>query len=252
MTPKQESKSGGGCSRRNFLCSGPWVSGAAACGALSLARGAHAAGSDAIKIGLIGCGSRGSGAVANAMNAGKDVRLVAMADLLAEKIEDRRPRLKTMYPEQVAVDDDHCFVGFDGYEKLLQSGVDVVLIAVAPHFHPLMLKAAIDAGKHAFCEKPHALDTPGLKMVMASCDEAKKKNLCVVSGLCWRYDAALREAVERIHDGAIGGIVAVEENYLRVPYTLRERQPSWTEMQYQLRNWCYFSWLAERRPPCKH
>lgn len=247
MTPKRDAQSGSSCSRRDFLQRSA-AAGAAAYGALAMARGAHAAGSDVIKIGLIGCGSRGSGAVANAMNAGRDVRLVAMADLLAEKIEDRRPRLKQMYPEQVAVDDDHCFVGFDAYQKLIRSGVDVVLIATTPHFHPMLLKAAVDAGKHVFCEKPHALDVPGLKMAMAACEAAKQKNLCVVSGLCWRYDSALREAIERIHDGAIGDIVAVEEHYLRVPYTPRERRPDWTEMQYQLRNWYSFGWLAGDAP----
>ncbi len=242
MTLKNESKSS--CwSRREFLRKSA-ASGAAAYGAMSLARSAHAAGGDAIKIGLIGCGGRGSGAADNAMNAGKDVRLVAMADIFDDRLQDSRQRLKKMKPDQVAVDDDHCFVGFDAYEKLIHSGVDVVLIAAASHFHPVMLKAAIDAGKHVFCEKPHAIDVPGLKIAMAASEEAKKKNLCIVSGLCWRYDLGVREAIKRIHDGAIGEIVAVEETYLRGPYVLRERQPGWTEMQYQLQNWYHFNWLS--------
>ena len=220
------------------------ASGAAVYGTLSLARSVHAAGSDTIKIGLIGCGGRGNGAAANAMNAGKDVRLVGMADLFADRLQDSCKRLKKMYPDQVAVDDDHCFVGFDAYEKLIHSGVDAVLIACASHFHPLFLKTAIDAGKHVFCEKPAAIDVPGAKMVMAAAETAKKKGLSIVSGECWRYDLAVRETIARIADGAIGDIVAIEATYLRGPYVLRERVPAWTEMQYQLQNWYHFNWLS--------
>ena len=161
-------------SRRDFIRKAA-ASGAAAYGALSLARSVHAAGSDVIKVGLIGCGGRGSGAAANAMNAGKDVRLVAMADVFAERIEDSRPRLKTMYPDQMAVDDAHCFVGFDAYQQVIHSDVDVMVIACTSHFHPMFLKAAVDAGKHVFCEKPHGIDVPGVKMAMAACEEAEKK-----------------------------------------------------------------------------
>ena len=136
MTTNHESQRSSSWSRRQFLQRSA-VTGAAALGALSLARGAHAAGSDVIKIGLIGCGGRGSGAAANAMNAGKDVHLVAMADIFADRVQDSRERLKKMYPEQVAVDDDHCFVGFDAYQKVIHSDIDVVLIAGASHFHPM-------------------------------------------------------------------------------------------------------------------
>ena len=230
-------------SRRGFL-QGSVASGAAVVGALSLARGAHAAGSDVIKIGLIGCGGRGSGAAANAMNAGKDVRLVAMADVFADRLQGSRSRLKKMKPEQVAVDDDHCFIGFDAYKQLIQSGVDVVLIAGASHFHPQHLTAAVAAGKHVFCEKPHGLDVPGLRMAMAAAEEARKKNLSLVSGLCWRYDPGVREAMARIRDGAIGEIVAIQETYASQPYGLRERLPGWTEMEYQLQNWYHFNWLS--------
>ena len=134
-----------------------------------------------------------------------------------------------MQPEQVAVDDDHCFVGFDAYQKLIHSGIDVVLIAAASHFHPMHLTAAVAAGKHVFCEKPHGLDVPGLKIAMAAAEEAKKKNLCLVSGLCWRYDLGVRETMKRIHDGAIGEIVAIQETYICSPYVLRERKPGGTK-----------------------
>jgi predicted dehydrogenase len=234
-------------SRRDFLRKAA-LSGAAACGGLSLSRGAHAAGSDVIKVGLIGCGGRGSGAAANAMNAGKDIRLVAMADVFAERIEASRPQLKKLYPDQMAVDDTHCFIGFDAYQKVIQSGVDAVIVAGTSHFHPMHLKAAVDAGKHVFCEKPHGIDVPGAKLVAAACQEAKKKSLCVVSGLCWRYDYGVRETMKRIHDGQIGQIVAIQANRVHGPYILRERKPEWNEMQFQLQNWYHFDWLSGNDP----
>jgi predicted dehydrogenase len=230
-------------SRRQFLKTSA-LSGMAASGALSLVRSAYAAGSDVIKVGLIGCGGRGSGAADNAMNAGKDVRLVAMADVFADRLEDSRQRLKKMKPDQVMVADDHCFVGFDAYEKLIQSGVDVVLIAAASHFHPVMLKAAIDAGKHVFCEKPYGIDIPGVKMAMTAVEAAKTKKLCLASGLCWRSAPGVREAIRRVQEGAIGEIVAIQETYITTPYVLRERQPDWNEMQFQMQDWYHFNWLS--------
>ncbi|MGQ9576456.1 MAG: Gfo/Idh/MocA family protein [Thermoguttaceae bacterium] len=231
-------------SRREFLEQSAAALGATAAAGLSIARAAHAFGSDVIRVGLIGCGGRGSGAALNAMNAGRDIRLVAMADVFKDRLQGARQRLKAEKPDQVAVDDDHALVGFDAYQKLLQSGIEVVLIAAASHFHPIHLKAAIDAGKHVFCEKPHALDVPGLKLAMAACEEAKNKNLSVVSGLCWRYDPGVREAVKRIQDGAIGQIVAIQETYITTPYGVVQRQPGWSEMEYQMRNWYHFNWLS--------
>jgi len=231
-------------SRRDFLRTSALLGSAALAGPLSIARGAHAAGSDVIKVGLIGCGGRGSGAAANALNAGKDVRLVAMADIFADHLADSRQRLRNMYPQQAVVVDAHCFVGFDAYQKLIHCGVDVVLIACTSHFHPAYLKAAVDAGKHVFCEKPHGLDVPGLKMAMAAAEEAKKKNLCLVSGLCWRYDAGVHETIRRIHDGQIGKILAIQATRVGGLYDRHERRPEWNEMQFQLQNWYYFDWLS--------
>ncbi|NLS93150.1 MAG: Gfo/Idh/MocA family oxidoreductase [Planctomycetaceae bacterium] len=228
--------------RRNFLKS-TLAATAAASTTLSLARSSHAAGSDKIKIGLIGCGGRGSGAAVNAMNAGPDVTLVAMADIFEDRVTGARQRLKELKPDQVAVDDDHMFVGFDAYQKVIDSA-DVVLIAAASHFHPVYLKAAVAANKHVFCEKPHGLDVPGLKIAMAAGEEAKKKNLTLVSGLCWRYDLGVRETIKRVQDGAIGDVINVQENYLTRPYILRERQPEWSEMYYQYQNWYHFNWLS--------
>jgi len=234
-------------SRRKFLQRAA-VLGTTACGALTLARSVHAAGSDAIKVGLIGSGGRATGAAANAMNAGKDVHVVAMADVFAERIEIARPQLKAKYPDQFLVDDARAFVGFDAYQKVLQSGVDVVVIACTSHFHPVFLKAAIDAGKHVFVEKPVAVDPVGVRMAMAAGEEARKKNLSVVSGFCWRYDDGVRETIQRIHDGAIGEVMTVQATRLGGPYVVRARQPEWSEMQYQFQNWYHFTWLSGSDP----
>ena len=213
------------------------LAGTAALGHLALERSVHAAGSDVIRIGLIGCGGRGTEAAGNALSAGKDIRLVALADIFDERLKASREQLKQARPDQVEVPDDHCFVGFDAYEKLLASGVDVVLIAVASHFHPPLLQAAVAAGKHVFCEKPHGIDIPGVKISMAAAEQAQQRGLSLVSGLCWRYDPGVRETMRRVHDGAIGDIVAIQENHLSSPYIVRERRRGQSEMEWQMWNW---------------
>ncbi len=240
FTPRAETST----SRRNFLKSSAVLTGAAMTGALALERGVHAAGSDVIKIGLIGCGGRGTGAALNAMNAGRDIRLIALADLFEERLRHGLAQVKKARPEQVEVKDDHCFVGFDAYEKVIASGVDAVLLAPASHFIPPMLQAAVAAGKHVFCEKPHGLDIPGVAVCEAAAEAARRKGLSLVSGLCWRYDTGVRETMKRVHDGAIGDIVAIQETYVTVPYYPRERKPGQSEMQYQMWNWYHFNWLS--------
>jgi len=234
-------------SRRGFLRQAA-VAGAATGAGLSLARSVHAAGSGTIKVGLIGCGGRGSGAAANAMNAGPDIRLVAMADVFPDRVETARQQLSKKYPEQFIVDDAHAFVGFDAYQKVIQSGVDTVVIACTSHFHPVFLTAAIQAGKHVFVEKPVAVDPAGVHIARAACEEAKKKNLSVVSGFCWRYDDGVCETIQRIRDGAIGDVVAVQGTRLGGSYVLRARQPEWNEIQYQFQNWYHFNWLSGSDP----
>ena len=238
----QPSERSSSTSRRDFLKSSAVLAGTAVAG-LPFAKSAHAAGSDTIKIGLIGCGGRGTGAASQAMNAGKDIKLVAMADIFDEHLQSARKQLKAAKPEQVAVDDAHCFVGFDAYKKVIEC-VDVVLIAASSHFHPAYLTAAIDAGKHVFCEKPHGLDAPGVKKSMAAAAKAKEKNLALVSGLCWRYAPGVRETMKRVQDGAIGDIVAIQENYLSAPYLYRDHDPKWNEMTFQYKNWYHFNWLS--------
>jgi len=230
-------------SRREFLKTSATVATGLALGSLDISRSAHAAGSDAIRIGMIGCGGRCTGAAVDAMDADPGVRLVAMADMFMDRVQGKRKHLKAQKPGQVEVDDDHCFAGFDAYKKVIESS-DVVLIANAAKFHPLHMKAAIEAGKHVFVEKPHAIDPAGIKTVIAACELAKQKKLCVVSGLQSRFHPGYRETVKRVHDGAIGEIVAIEENFLRAPYGLYPRKPGLNEVQYQCSNQYHFSWLS--------
>ncbi len=213
-----------------------------------MARCAHAAAGDVgLRLGLVGCGGRGRGAVVNALTADPHARLVALADVFADHVEQSIDALgKTPVAARVSVDPDHQFSGFDAYQKLIASDVDVVLLATPPHFRPLHLKACIDAGKHVFAEKPVAVDAPGVRAVLAACEQARQKNVSVVSGLMYRYDHALRETIQRIHDGAIGDIVAIQTTYNVGPpwFRNKEREPDWTEMQYQMRNWYPFTWLS--------
>ena len=225
-------------SRRDFL-----KDSASALGGLSIASSAYAAGSDIIKVGVIGCGGRGTAAAINAMNADKGVRIAAMGDLLMDRAQEKRNMLKVKRPDQVTVDLDHCFSGYDCYKRVIENS-DVVIIANAAKFHPLHMTAAIQAGKHVFVEKPHAIDPAGIKVVRAACELAKQKRLCVVSGLHSRYHPGYQETVKRIHDGAIGDIVSIEENFLRPPYVLYPRKPGLTEVEWQGSNQYHFHWLS--------
>lgn len=231
-------------SRREFLQGSTAALVGGSIATLGTASMAHAAGSDVIKVGLIGCGGRGSGAAVNAANADKNVRITVLADAFPDQLQHAREVLGKQLGEKLAVSDEHCFTGFDAYEKVMKTDVDVVLLCTPPHFRPAQLQAAIAAGKHVFCEKPVAVDGPGVRSVLATCEEARKKNLAIVSGLCWRYDYGVRETMKQIQDGAIGDIVAIQENYLTGTLWHRPRQPNWSEMEYQMRNWLYYTWLS--------
>ena len=243
--PHHSSDAAPPANRRDFLRSSTVAAiGGAMAGTLSLERSAHAAGSDVLKLGLVGCGGRGTGAVVNALGADKNVKLTALADTFADHLQSSLSSLKQSHPDKMAVGDEQCFVGFDAYQKLLACDVDVVILATPPHFRPAHLKAAIAAGKHVFCEKPVAVDAPGVRSVLASAEEAKSKNLSIVSGLCYRFDVSKRETVKRIHDGAIGDVQALHASYNAGPLKYFERVASWSEMEFQLRNWNYFNWLS--------
>ncbi len=231
----------GASTRRNFLQA------AATTGALtSGAHGLHAAGSDAIRVGLIGCGDRGTGAAAQALAADPGARLVAMADAFEDRLTNSLEMLGTneAIRSKVDVAPARRFVGFDTYRELLASGVDVVLLCTPPHFRPIHLRAAVEAGKHVFAEKPVAVDAPGVRSVIESCRLAASRGLSIVSGLCLRYDDGFRQTVRRIHDGAVGGVATLLANDYRGGRWAKPRQPGWTEMHYQMRNWYNFTWLS--------
>ncbi len=240
----QDPKPAARSSRRDFLRTSAAVGGTLAAG-LAVPR-VHAAGNDILRIGLIGCGSRGTGAAAQALNADPNVKLTAMGDAFMDRLEYSLAHLKKDpdIAAKIDVKEDHRFEGFDAYKKVLASGVDVVLLCTPPGFRPLHLKAAIDAGKHVFAEKPVAVDAPGVRSVLATCAEAKKKNLAVVSGLCLRYDPGHQETIKRIQEGAIGDVATIQANDLRGRIWVKPRQKDWTDMHWQMRNWYYFTWLS--------
>ncbi len=227
--------------RRDFLKTGAAVSVAAL--GISTLTNVHAAGSDAIKIGVVGCGGRGRGAVADAFNAVPNVKLVAMADIFDEYAKNARTFLKDNFGERVDVPDARCFSGLDGYQGVIENS-DVVLVACASRFHPWYTLKTVEAKKHLFVEKPHALDAAGIKIVQQATEIAKKNGTAIVSGLCYRYDTLRQEAFKRIADGEIGDVTAVQCDYLRTPYSLVSRKEGWSETEFQFRNWYHFTWLA--------
>jgi predicted dehydrogenase len=232
-------------SRRAFL-----TTSAASVAATTLLPGAYAAaGDDVLRIGLVGCGGRGTGAAKQALRADSRVKLVAMCDAFMDRLEESLSGLKTSketkdIAAKIDVTPERCFEGFNGYKQLLASGVDVVLLCTPPGFRPLHLRAAIEAGKHVFCEKPVAVDASGVRSVIESARLAREKNLSLCSGFCYRYDQAKRETVKRIHGGMIGDVAAMHITYLTSPLWWRGSDPKWSEMHYQMRNWYYFTWLS--------
>ena len=201
---------------------------------------------DTIKVGLIGCGGRGSGAAKQALNADKNVILTSMGDAFQDRLKGSLDALKKdrEVKERVHVSPENCFIGLDAYQKVLESGVDLVILATPPGFRPAHLKAAIEANKHVFCEKPMATDAPGVRSIMESVEEAKRRKLAIVAGFCWRYNLAERALFEQVHDGAIGDVRAIYGTYNTGGLWSRPRKPDWTDLEWQIRNWLYFTWLS--------
>ncbi|PWU09305.1 MAG: oxidoreductase [Verrucomicrobia bacterium] len=204
--------------------------------------------SEPLKVGLIGCGGRGSGAASQALSADPNVTLTAMGDAFEDQLQKSLQSLKTGYPDKVKVTPETSFVGLDAYQKVIASGVDVVLLATPPGFRPVHLKAAVEAGKHVFCEKPMATDVPGVRSVMETAKLAKAKGTSLVAGFCWRYDAPRREFYKRIHDGAIGDIRCIYATYyaghVKPMPPASERPSGCGDLEWQLRNWYNFAWLS--------
>ena len=208
--------------------------------------GVHASGSDLLRIGLVGCGSRGTGAAADALQADPNVKLVAMADLFEDRLKSSLAILQKdeQTAKKTAVSPERRFVGFDAYKQLMASGVDVVLLATPPHYRPMHIKAAIEAGLHVFAEKPVAVDAPGVRSVLATAAEAKKKHLSLVSGLCLRCSYGFRDLIHRVHNGAAGEIHTLQANDYRGAIWTKTRMPGEDDMHWQNRNWYYYTWLS--------
>ena len=199
---------------------------------------------DVLKVGLIGCGGRGTGAANQAMNADSKVILTAMADIFPDRLEQSYNALKEENPEKLQVPEDQKYIGFDSYKKVLETDVDIVILTTPPSFRPGHLEAAIEAGKHIFFEKPVAVDAPGIRRVIASAKKAKEKNLAMMSGFCWRYDFPKRETYNRLLDGAIGNVVSIYNTYNTGALWFKERDPKWSDFEYVMRNWLYYNWLS--------
>lgn len=235
-------------SRREFLRTTATAIPVVAISNLSIERFAHAQGSDIIKVGMIGCGGRNTGAGVQALRADRGARLVAMADIFMDRIRTARATIIQQLrqegrADQVQVPNEHCFTGFEGYKHVIELS-DVVLIANAAKFHPLHTYEALKAGRHVFVEKPHGIDPYGVKLMRKAAELAKEKGLCLVSGLQSRYHPGYAETIQRIFDGAIGQIIYIEENFLRAPYGVVQRQPGMSELQWQLSTQYHFVWLS--------
>lgn len=231
-------------SRRQFLKTSA-VLGTLAAGEVAVAQQAQVAGRDLLRIGLIGCGGRGTGAAAQALKADRNVKLVALGDAFADRLQTSLATLRRdqALADKIDVPAERCFVGFDAYRRVIEN-VDVVLLCTPPHFRPAHIRAAVQANKHVFAEKPVAVDAPGVRSVLESCAEAQKRNLSIVSGLCLRYSNAYREMMRRLHEGAIGELFTLQANDLRGRIWMYPRQPAWSDMEWQMRNWYYFTWLS--------
>jgi predicted dehydrogenase len=237
-------------SRRADLSRRDFMKASAALGAMSLGVSTNkmfAAGSGKVRIGLIGCGGRGTHDATKCLNSSQNVELVAMGDTFGDRLESCRKRLKQNLSEKVKVTDDTCFSGFDAYKNVLACDVDMVILTTTPHWRPMQLKAAIEAGKHVFMEKPVAVDPVGVRSVIESSELADKKGLTIVAGTQMRRISHLVEGIKSIHDGAIGELVGGQCVRLgggMLGWGPKQRQPEWSDMEWQIRRWLFITWLS--------
>jgi myo-inositol 2-dehydrogenase/D-chiro-inositol 1-dehydrogenase len=229
--------------RRTFLKTSALLAGGAILSTLPFA-GAYAAGNDTIKIALVGCGGRGTGAAFQALTTQFNVKLVAMADAFRDRLDKSyEPLFQKFGKDKVDVPEERKFVGFDAYKHAIAEA-DVVLLATPPGFRPMHFEEAINKNKHVFMEKPVATDSPGVRKVLAAAEEAKRKKLNVVVGLQRHYQKNYRETIKRIQDGAIGDVISGQVYWNSGGVWVNPRTAGQTEMEYQMRNWYYFNWLC--------
>lgn len=234
-------------SRRSFIknTGAAVIGGAVACN-LGFSGEAFGAGVNkgTLKVGLIGCGGRGTGATIQALTADPDVVLTAMGDVFPDRLEEAYNAITKVKPDKVKVPKRRQYIGFDAYQKVIDSNVDVVILTTPPAFRPGHLEAAVAGGKHVFCEKPVAVDAPGVRKVLAAAKAAKEKDLSLMSGFCFRRDYANMAAFGQVLDGAIGDVRTVTTFRYGGELWNKPRQPDWTDMVYKMRNWYYYDWLS--------
>lgn len=232
-------------SRRTFLGTS-----AAAAAAFAFPSGVFTQGSSVIRVGLVGCGGRGTGAAGNCVLSSAGVELVAMGDLVPDRLASSRAELAKLaasnpdFARGYKVTDDRAFTGFDAYQKVLQSNIDLVVLATPPGFRPAHLAAAVAAGKHIFTEKPIAVDSAGIRSVLATYETARQKNLAIVAGTQRRHEAKYVETLDRIHGGAIGDVMSGQVFWNQGSLWSRVKEAGWSDGEWQIRNWLYFAWLS--------
>jgi predicted dehydrogenase len=232
-------------SRRTFLMH--TTAAAVAAGSLDLARNAYAGGADTLRVGLVGCGGRGTGAAEQALSADPGTRLVALGDAFPDRLEACLSNLSqsNAIKDRIDVPEDRRFSGFDAYKHVIDN-VDVVLLATPPGFRPIHFTYAVEKGIHAFIEKPMATDGPGLRMFLEAAKKSEAKGLSAVNGFCWRYHIPRRDTMQQVFDGAIGDIRAIETTYNSqgVWDPPKTREQCGSDMEYQMRSWYYYTWLS--------
>ena len=234
--------------RRKFIKSAGVLSGGILLSQLPVEKGAFGGGNDQLKLCVVGCGGRGTGAVFNALKTGHNVKLVAMAEAFQDNLDaSYRNIINEFGPDKVEVPEENRFVGFDAYRKAIDLS-DVVILATPPAFRPQHFEYAIQKGKHVFMEKPLATDVPGIKKLLSAGKSAEQKNLKVVVGLQNRYNSSYQQLVESIQNGEIGDVNHVTAYYYTNPAKIHARKAGQTEIEYQMRNWHYFDWLWGAAP----
>jgi len=239
-----ESKERKGITRRTFAKASA-VAGFAILSSEALAKKSN---SDTLKVGLLGCGGRGTGAAINMLEGDNNVKLIAMADLFEDRLNSSREQIKNSKKGGVAssyaVEDDHCFVGFDAYEKILKTDIDILIEGTLPYSRPKHVEAAIEAGKHIFTEKPVAVDPEGIRQIMAAADKAKEKKLSFVAGTQRRHQQDYIETIKKIQDGEIGEILSMRAYWCGGLPFVKDRDPKWSDLEYRIRNWYGQCWVA--------
>jgi myo-inositol 2-dehydrogenase / D-chiro-inositol 1-dehydrogenase len=240
----------GSVTRRTFV-----QASTAAAAAMMFPSGVHTQGSAVLKIGVVGTGGRGTGAIGNILMSAEGVEIRALGDLNPDALEQSRsnldkeaganPAFAAKYKAGFKVAGDKVFTGFDAYKRVLASDIDLLILATPPGFRPMQLAAAVDAGKHIFTEKPVATDSAGIRSVLQTYDAALKKNLAIVAGTQRRHQSEYLDTMERLHNGgAIGEVVSGQVFWNQEGLWNRARDPKWSDTEWQIRNWLYFTWLS--------